>query len=358
MRGRAAGTPDNYRGAAYIARELKRLGLEPAGDSGTYFQDVPLVSSSAVASGRAPLLPGRNVIAILRGSDPALRGQYVALGAHNDHDAVRPIPVDHDSLRAFNAVVRQMGAESPRPGSVSEEQWARIRAIRDSLRQIRPPRLDSIMNGADDDGSGSMGVLEIAESFAKARVKPQPTLLFLWHTAEERGMVGSRYYTDHPTVPLDSIVAQLNIDMIARGGSDDVVREENGKPVFGSPDFIEVIGSRRLSAELGNIVDDVNQRQSRPLVFSKAFDANGEAHQMYCRSDHYMYARYGIPITFFFTSVHRDYHQVTDEPQYLDYPKYSRIVNMVRGIADRIANLDHRIVVDQPKPDPRGSCVQ
>jgi hypothetical protein len=78
---------------------------------------------------------------------------------------------------------------------------------------------------------------------------------------------------------------------------------------------------------------------------------------MYCRSDHYNYARFGIPITFFFTSVHRDYHEVTDEPQYIDYPKYSRIVNLVHDIADRVANLDHRPVVDKPKPDPAGRCV-
>ena len=78
---------------------------------------------------------------------------------------------------------------------------------------------------------------------------------------------------------------------------------------------------------------------------------------MYCRSDHYSYARYGIPITFFFTSVHRDYHQVTDEPQYIDYNHYSRIVNLVHDIADRVANLDHRPVIDKPRPDRRGSCM-
>ena len=119
-----------------------------------------------------------------------------------------------------------------------------------------------------------------------------------------------------------------------------------------------MIGSRRLSTELGNIVDDVNKQQTRPLVFDYNLDANGEPHQYYCRSDHYEYARYGIPIAFFFTGVHNDYHQVTDEPQYIDYPKYARIVQLVHDIAARVADLDHRVVVDKPKPNPKGSCIQ
>ena len=349
MRGRAAGTIDNHRGNAYIESELKRLGVEAAGENGSYFQDVALTARQGI--------PGRNVIAVIRGSDPSLRGQYVALGAHNDHDPVRPYAVDHDSLRAHNIVARVGGAES-RETQITPAQATRIRAIRDSLRSIRPPRLDSIMNGADDDGSGSMALLEIAESFARAKVKPKRSILFIWHTAEELGLLGAEYFTEHPTVPRDSIVAQLNIDMIGRGGSADAVHETDGKPVYGNPDFVEVIGARRLSTELGDIVDAANAAQARPLQFSLAFDANGDRHQMYCRSDHYMYARYGIPITFFFTSVHHDYHQPTDEPQYLDYAKYSRIVNLVRDITDRVANLDHRLVVDKPKPNPHASCVQ
>jgi hypothetical protein len=300
--------------------------------------------------------PGRNVIAIIPGSDPALRGQYVALGAHNDHEPPRPVAVDHDSVRAYNSVIKPEGAESGAPVPTAG-QMVKVRAILDSLRKIRGPRADSIMNGADDDGTGSMALLEIAEAFSKAKVKPKRSLLFVWHTAEELGMVGSNYFTTHPTVPLDSIVTQLNIDMIGRGGSNDAVHDVKGELSYGSPDFVEVIGSRKLSTELGDIVENVNSMQSRPLVLSKVFDTPGEPHQMYCRSDHYMYARFGIPITFFFTSVHRDYHQVTDEPQYIDYTHYSRIVNFVRDIADRVANLDHRPVVEKPKPAPGAACV-
>ena len=213
------------------------------------------------------------------------------------------------------------------------------------------------MNGADDDGTGSMAVLEIAEAFAKSGTRPKRSILFVWHTGEEIGLVGSEYFTDHPTVPRDSIVTQLNIDMIGRGGSADAVHMNGSTPIYGNPNFVEVIGSRKLSTELGDIIDDVNRKRPDPLSFSKVFDTPGDPNQMYCRSDHYSYARYGIPITFFFTSVHRDYHQVTDEPQYIDYNHYSRIVNLVHDIAERVANLDHRPRVDKPKPDPKGVCV-
>ena len=508
MNGRAAGTLDNLRGAAYIEREVRRLGLEPAGENGTYFQDIAfatrtvspasaisvdgrafalgkdfiprdfgagmrnfdgadvvyggvwgdaasLIDAQAVAGkvvvltapgatvnrfsvnnrfrtaaavvvatldrippetrsgllapsmelaaagttnpaavptfmyasdalvnavfgGVAPSTlkagaagkpvrgqisyqagtrpPGRNVIAVLRGSDPKLRGQYVAFGAHNDHDPPLSAPVDHDSLRAFNTVARPGGAESSNT-TVTEAQWVRIRAIRDSLRAIRPPRPDSILNGADDDGSGSMALLEIAEAFAKSTPKPKRSLLFVWHTAEELGLLGADWFTKHPTVARDSIVTQLNIDMIGRGGSADAVHDQNGQLSYGSPDFVEVVGSRKLSTELGDIVDAANQAQPKPLAFSRVYDAPGEPHQMYCRSDHYMYARFGIPITFFFTSVHRDYHQITDEPQYIDYAKYARIVNVIHEIGKRVGNLDHRPLVDKPKPDPTADCV-
>ena len=138
MRGRAAGTPDNLRGTAYIEREVRRLGLEPAGDNGTYFQSVPLFARDSIGS-ETKVRWARNVVAILRGSDERMRGRYIAIGAHNDHDPVEE-PVDHDSVRAFNMVARPGGAESPDVEPTHEE-WARINTIRDSLRRIRPPSI-------------------------------------------------------------------------------------------------------------------------------------------------------------------------------------------------------------------------
>jgi len=141
-------------------------------------------------------LGATNVVAILEGADPARRGEYVALGAHND--AIGMVqPVEHDSLRAYNTVIRPRGANDP-PREPTAEEAARIRAIIDSMRRIRPPRIDSIVNGADDDGSGSMGLLEIAEAMVTREPRPARSLLFVWHTGEESGLQGSRWFITTP----------------------------------------------------------------------------------------------------------------------------------------------------------------
>jgi len=302
--------------------------------------------------------PARNVVAIIRGSDPALRGEYVAIGAHNDHVGFNNEPADHDSVKAFQMVARPQGADNEET-PVTNADWVRIRHIADSLRARHPARRDSIYNGADDDGSGTTTVLEIAEAFASAKVKPKRSLLFVWHTGEELGLLGSSYFTDHPTVPRDSIVAQLNIDMVGRGGANDITGvTKAGVLIHGGPGYVQLIGSRRLSTELGDLADNVNTEQRIGLVFDYSLDANGHPQNIYCRSDHYMYARYGIPIMFFTTGGHADYHQVTDEPQYIDYNRMEQVGRLVYGIAERVGNLDHRVVVDKPKPNPRGECQQ
>ena len=293
--------------------------------------------------------PARNVVAILRGSDPALSGQMVALGAHNDHDGIGPETLDHDSLRAFNRVMRPEGANST-PGEPTAEQAQRIEAILDSLRRERKPRRDSVLNGADDDGSGTVGVLEIAEKLAKGPARPKRSVLFVWHTAEEMGLLGSDWFTRHPTVPRESIVVQLNIDMIGRGGAGDIAN--------GGPAYLQLIGSRRLSTELGDLVDRVNTEGKHGFDFDYTYDADGHPSNYYCRSDHYMYARFGIPIAFFTTGSHPDYHQLTDEPQYIEYDKTARVTRFIADVATAVADLDHRIVVDKPKPDPNGVCHQ
>ncbi len=495
MQGRKAGTPGNVRGTAWIAAEAARIGLEPAGDSGGYFQTIPLVerslvSAASVRAGDASFVPwtdfyardqgraqraidgagvidggtvtegrpatlsadqaagklvvirvspqksgaptgtvsragvsglfpsaagiavvtldqigpgdreslrdtdaqlatgpvreqpafmyvtarmadallqagtvngtvafmdvpaeaaARNVVAILPGSDPALRGEYVAIGAHNDHIGMTSTPVEHDSLRAWNTVMRPRGADDT-AGAPTAEQTARIRTMIDSMRKIRGPRADSIFNGADDDGSGSVSVLEIAEALAMSPDRPKRSILFVWHTAEELGLLGSDWFSRHPTVPRDSIVAQLNIDMIGRGDA--------GDQAGGGPGYVQLIGSRRLSTELGDLVERVNAEGKHDLAFNYAWDADGHPDNAYCRSDHYMYARFGIPIVFFTTGGHRDYHQLTDEVQYIDFDKMARVASLVEDVAVHVADLDHRPVVDKPKPDPEGICKQ
>jgi Zn-dependent M28 family amino/carboxypeptidase len=218
------------------------------------------------------------------------------------------------------------------------------------VRRVHPPRRDSIYNGADDDGSGSVALLEIAESLVNAAVKPKRSILFIWHAGEEEGLWGSEYFTDHPTVPRDSIVTELNMDMIGRGHPDDVKG--------GGPGYLQLIGSRRLSAELGDLVEAVAKTEPTRFHFDYQYDANGHPQQYYCRSDHYEYARYGIPIVFFSTGGHRDYHQVTDEAEYIDYDQLAGVAGLVRNVAVRVANLEHRLVVDKRKPDPHSQCIQ
>jgi Zn-dependent M28 family amino/carboxypeptidase len=139
----------------------------------------------------------------------------------------------------------------------------------------------------------------------------------------------STYFTDHPTVPRDSIVAQLNMDMVGRGGATDVtgktklIRDASrkivggGLEIHGGPDYLQLVGSRRLSTELGDLIETVNKTEKKPLKFDYSIDAGGHQSSIYCRSDHYSYARYGIPITFFTTGLHSDYHQPTSPSAHL-----------------------------------------
>lgn len=266
--------------------------------------------------------PARNVIGILGGNDSALRKEYVALGAHSDHLGVTVAPLEHDSVRAYNIERRRREREASDPTRT-------IVVNVDSLRKIRPARSDSIYNGADDDGSGSVALLEIAERFATPTDRPRRSLLFVWHAAEEMGLIGSGWFTNHPTVPLDSIVAQLNLDMVGRGTETDLPG--------GGPRYLEVIGASRRSAVLHDIVKEVNSasKNSFSIVTS---DPNG----LFCRSDHWNYARFGIPIAFFTTGLHADYHQITDEAQYIDYEKLERVTRFVAEVARTLANSGQR----------------
>jgi hypothetical protein len=294
--------------------------------------------------------PSRNVIGILPGSDPSLRGQYVAVGAHNDHIGVSPRVLDHDSVLAFNQVARRQGAQDT-VRAVTSAEAARIAALRDSLvRAHGGPRPDSVYNGADDDGSGTVSLLEIAEAFARSGRPPARSMLFVSHTGEEKGLWGSQWFTDHPTVPRDSIVAQLNMDMVGRGKPTDAMGR--------GPNNIQLIGVRRLSTQLGDLIDSVNASRTPHMDIDSTFDANGHPLNRYCRSDHYMYARYGIPITYFSLGYHTDYHQITDETQYIDFEHMARVARFVHDVAAGIANRRDRLVVDKPKPDPRAPCRQ
>ncbi len=291
--------------------------------------------------------PSRNVVAVLPGTDPALRGQYVALGAHNDHDGTTDKPLDHDSLLVFNRLLRPQGADEE-PMAMTPEKQAAFRQALAARRAAGPMRLDSVYNGADDDASGTASMLEIAQHLAAER--PRRSVLFVWHTAEEKGLLGSEYFTDHPTVPRDSIVAMLNIDMLGRGGAADLTG--------GGPGYLELVGSRRLSTQLGDLVEEVNRTGSFGFTFDYGNDAPGHPQQIYCRSDHANYARYGIPVTFFTTGGHSDYHMLTDEPQYIDYDKLANVSRLIAAVTTAVGNRDGRLVVDKPVAGPDAPCQQ
>ncbi|HSE51707.1 MAG TPA: M28 family peptidase, partial [Gemmatimonadales bacterium] len=305
--------------------------------------------------------PARNVVAVLRGGDPVLRDEFVALGAHNDHIGTAERAIAHDSIYVVNHLFRPGGADDPAP-RLAPAQAATVNAALAGIRARTngaSARPDSIYNGADDDGSGSMALLEIAEQFAHRGSRPKRSLLFIWHVGEEQGLFGSEHFTDHPGVPREKIVAQLNLDMIGRGGAEDVTgNAAGGSRIRGGPDYLQLIGSRRLSTEFGDLAEQVNQSGDRPMQFDYAMDANGHPQNIYCRSDHWSYARYGIPIIFFSTGGHADYHQVTDEPQYLDYDRLARVTRLVGSLAERVANLGHRVVVDKEVVGPGGACRQ
>lgn len=305
--------------------------------------------------------PAYNVVGIIRGSDPALRNEYVAIGAHNDHVGIDSDPLPHDSVYVVNHLFRLQGADDGDP-KLSAADMARVNGILADVRRKTngaSARIDSVYNGADDDASGSMGVLEMAEHFAAQRTKPRRSLLFVWHVGEEAGLFGSQWYTDHPTVPRESIVAQINLDMVGRGDASDVTGvTKDGKQIRGGDGYLQLIGSRRLSTELGDLVERVNVSKGHRMALDYSLDADAHPQNIYCRSDHYMYARYGIPVVFFTTGGHADYHQLTDEPQYINYPHLLKVVNFVTDVATETANLARRPTVDKPKPDPRAACQQ
>ncbi|HET7632468.1 MAG TPA: M28 family peptidase [Gemmatimonadaceae bacterium] len=270
--------------------------------------------------------PARNVVAVMPGSDPARAGEYILISAHNDHIGVNNHPVDHDSLRAVNTVTRRQGANDPvcRPNA---SQQHRIDSIIARARSIRPPRLDSINNGADDDGSGTVILLEIAEQFS--REHPARSIIFVSHTGEEEGLYGSEWFTAHPTIPLDSVVAALNMDMEAKGRVDQVM--------FGGPTSIQILGARRLSREFGDIIDSVNAVRTPVMAIDRSWDVPANPLNRFCRSDQVNYVLHDIPTAYFSTGYAQDYHQVTDEPQYADYDHMAAIGGFVHQIAMAVA---------------------
>ncbi|MBI2795808.1 MAG: M28 family peptidase [Gemmatimonadetes bacterium] len=283
--------------------------------------------------------PARNVVAVLPGTDPALAGEYVLVSAHNDHVGTNPVAADHDSLRAVLTVTRRQGANDPACRPTAEQQQ-RIDSLVAYARGVRPPRRDSIMNGADDDGSGTVVLLEIAERFATE--KPARSIIFVSHTGEEGGLLGSRWFVDHPTVPLGQVVAAHNMDMLGKG------RVEQVK--FGGPNSVQLLGARRLSREFGDIIDSVNATRAEPMALDKSWDVRENPLNRFCRSDQVSYVLKDVPVTYFSLGYAQDYHQLTDEPQYIDYDHAARLARFIHDVMWAIAMRKDRPAIAGPDP--------
>jgi hypothetical protein len=238
--------------------------------------------------------PAQNVAGILEGGDSKLKDEYVVFSAHYDH--------------------------------------------------LKTSDNGEVYPGADDDGSGTVSVLEIAQAFAVGP-RPKRSILIVFHTGEELGLYGSAFNTDYePVVPLQKLVADLNIDMIGRSRpeGDNDPRDAH----LTDKNSIYIIGADKLSTELNKLNEETNLDTAR-LRFDYTYNDEKHPEQFYYRSDHYNYAKHGIPIIFFFTGVHRDYHQHGDVVEKIDFAKMERIDRMIFATGWRVANLDHRLVVDK-----------
>ncbi len=247
-------------------------------------------------------LTTKNVMAIWEGRDPALKTEMVAVGAHYDHVGTRCNP---------------------------------------------PVNGDFICNGADDDGSGTVGMLAMAEALAKSPKRPKRSILFVWHTAEEIGLLGSEYFIKYPTVPLDKIIAQLNVDMIGRSRKVDDTNPNN-KELTGENE-IYVIGSKMMSSELGNVIGSVNKSYLN-LNYNFRYDDPQDPNRFFIRADHFHYAVKGIPVAYWFNGVHEDYHGADDEPEKIDYAKMEKVTRTIFLTMWRLADLKSRPIVDKQLP--------
>jgi len=199
----------------------------------------------------------------------------------------------------------------------------------------------SSTTGADDDGSGSTAMLAIAKAFATGP-KPKRSVVFVWHTGEEAGLYGSRYNADFPVVPLDKVQAQLNIDMIGRDDCDNLEGDYRNT--------LFVVGADRISSELHNLVVETNRTLQAPLTLDYELNDPADPENVYTRSDHYSYAAKGIPIAFFTTGLHPDYHRVSDTVDKIVFPKMARIAQLVYETGFSIANSDRVLERDNRGP--------
>ncbi len=288
--GRCAGEAGNDEAGDWIARQFDEMGLAPLGADGSFFQPFEF----AVRGGeRGQKAATRNVVGFWEGSDPELKAQVVVLGAHYDHVG---------TTKSF-----------------------------DAGRAGRPTPQDQIWNGADDNGSGTSTLLEVAEAFAMGDVRPKRSLVFIAFSAEEQGLYGSAWWCANPTVPRENVVAMVNLDMVGRNAD---------RPVE-----MAAIGS--LQEELWRRLVEA----SRPAAPDLALDLKD--HYL-PDSDHASFIDAGIPATFFYTGEHGDYHKVSDSWDKIEYERMAQIGRMATALLWNTANSSERFRFEKPRFQPRG----
>lgn len=299
----------------------------------------------------------RNVVGLIEGTDPALKSTYVMFGAHLDHigysqtgGGAQPAPsgcrarseTAQAAVKAAGKVVQNPGRGRGGAGGPGAPGGGRgAGGGRESVAALPFDQRDIISNGADDDGSGSTALLAVAKAFATGP-KPKRSLVFVWHAGEESGLQGSRYNADFPIVPLDKVQAQLNMDMVGRDDCDNIEGDYTNS-VF-------VVGADRISTDLHNLIVGTNGAMVKPLALDYELNDPQDPESVYTRSDHYSYAAKGIPIAFFTTGLHRDYHRVSDTVDKITFPKMARIAQLVYETGFAIASTDRVLERDNKGP--------
>ncbi|MGA9211325.1 M28 family metallopeptidase [Kaistella sp.] len=282
MEGRDTGSEGQKKAGKYLIEQYQKMGIFHPKSMSSYYQIIP---KEALSGRRGNLPESENILAFIEGSEKP--EEIIVISAHYDHIGMKN---------------------------------------------------GEIYNGADDDGSGTVAVLEIAKAFQMAKKSgngPKRSILFLHVTGEEHGLLGSKYYADHPIFPMANTMVDLNIDMIGRCDAANC-----GK------DYVYVIGSEMLSSELKKINEQAN-KETVNLELNYKYDDPNDKDRLYYRSDHYNFAKNGVPVIFYFDGIHEDYHKPSDTPDKIDYVALRKRTQLVFATAWELANRKDRIVVDK-----------
>ena len=284
MEGRDTGSKGQKKAGEYLITQYEKAGISFPDGATDYYQRIPSASLSSRRNGNLP--DSENVWAYIQGSEKP--NEILVISAHYDHIGIK------------NGVIHY---------------------------------------GADDDGSGTVAVLEIAKAFQKAKEEgngPKRSILFLHVTGEEHGLLGSKYYSENPLFPIANTITDINIDMIGR--RDDLHKDSNN--------YVYIIGSDYLSSDLYTICEEANKNFIN-INLDYTFNDKNDPNRFYYRSDHYNFAKKGIPSVFLFNGVHSDYHKPTDTADKIEFDALEKRTQLAFAIAWELANRDHRPVVDK-----------